>query len=1362
MLNKAKLKNKILSVFTMFVLAVMMFVGYSSVYADGGSGTGGGGGADSTKNCSNAQYTNLNKCPSPNEDVGGASWHIFRTDDNVWTNYKLYKNGPHYCATNSGYNVSNGDCVRPLGLKNASTVYDRQLSDQCPKSTYSYYYAFVYDGWNGVGIKNKITLWGPLAHDAIIDNKKIPRNNTGAMSESTLYTKLSSGADLHKQKVNESAVASACRYVNSGSCKSYSSTSGTLPKNLGYVCAANLVTLDAKARDTAGNFLNDGKIIDTSTANLPLGTSKAKVTVTASKYKPEGYKFVGWRDKSDINSAFIKGNEGDPESITFEISKYKVVHAYYEKDENIFKLDAKAIDKSTGEFMNGGRPIDTAVANRSSGATKADLTVTSNNYKPAGYRFVGWKITNGPNAEIVSTNQGLTVEVTGYRVVHAYYEKGGSEPQYQSATLTADAYTDGGTLIGKAISSDTIQIPLGGSGNATVQKKDYSGYSFLGWSDTSSVPSTFGNTGANYTKNIKANTTVYAFYGKNTFEGQSKVTGAASVTAGFSTSSVEQYGFINNCPSATGCEVTFEHNLKRTKGSGTTKYYIERTSNLTTTSKKISSGTLRSSTVWGSGKANNASDKVYSDGPLKLYPGMVVCEILSFEPYNDGTSKIVKTKVCVAALGNAQPDDPSNLDEPEDPRAPSENGNDAFINIKVRNTRVTKYEKYQRAVYAKPGDTLEYRSIYNPRLQYTYYLIPQMIQIDKGTMFSNGASIKKLGEMFNDNYASFDWNNAYGVQFGTNVDNVKYSPGDDTRKAINPASIVVSNSDVGKRIDKKAITSVNKDTKTTPSQVEFRKGSGNYVVGNVVTASRESTTYAYVPYNFIIRGEIVDSNSDDDDDAPAILNAGESASVNIDIIVDKKENSETTNNPSEEKYATDVDDAQYEIIVYDPNKVGGKKDSVTLPGGRSADICSSYFNSSNGADCNSSEIKTTDLTAGNNGRTDNGFVVKDQPAGSELCVALAVFPASSGADTNWNDTNYDSRWFVSESKCYIIGKKPSMQIVGGNIYSGGQIKTGLSVKRHLLGYSDYWVNLNNSDKPYVFGSWGELGVISSGVVNGFASGASLGYAGFIRDGNNKLSLYPNQSGGNEKVAELGPGGSRASGSDKLCVLTIGNCVNSSQSNVGGTSNKNVLNGIDNDRKTLELFVKKFRGDGNTEEVGDTLEIGESATNYYHSSGDLTLGSVNGLGNGVVKVVDADGSITIGANIEYMDGNYANLENVPKLIIYSAERIEIDCKVNRIDAVLVANVVRTCNSDNINSRNNSNQLIVNGAIIANTLIPNRTYGAGPGVESIVPAEIINFDPSLYAWGDISIDSGGYNNDIIDDLDVTYVHELAPRY
>ena len=137
---------------------------------------------------------------------------------------------------------------------------------------------------------------------------------------------------------------------------------------------------------------------------------------------------------------------------------------------------------------------------------------------------------------------------------------------------------------------------------------------------------------------------------------------------------------------------------------------------------------------------------------------------------------------------------------------------------------------------------------------------------------------------------------------------------------------------------------------------------------------------------------------------------------------------------------------------------------------------------------------------------------------------------------------------------------------------------------------------------------------------------------------------------------------------------------------------------------------------------------------------------------------ANNDLTIDRNIVFLDNQYSKLEDVPKLILY-ANNIKINCDVTRIDAVLIAeDDVNTCaNSNNINSSMNSNQLRINGAIITDTLTANRTYGAAKGANSMVSAEIVDYDATLYLWGANKTDVTNTAK-----VTMTYIRELSPRY
>jgi hypothetical protein len=328
------------------------------------------------------------------------------------------------------------------------------------------------------------------------------------------------------------------------------------------------------------------------------------------------------------------------------------------------------------------------------------------------------------------------------------------------------------------------------------------------------------------------------------------------------------------------------------------------------------------------------------------------------------------------------------------------------------------------------------------------------------------------------------------------------------------------------------------------------------------------------------------------------------------------------------------------------------------------------------------------------------------------------------------------------------------------------------MKRHLAGYADYNANMTTSS-PYVFGSWNELGVIANGEITGFASGASLGY---LNNGNGITWPNPSDDNGiNKPEGAERPGGYYNSSSNStnvfcaLSPLTIAN-QGCNSNKAGNVSTNTATKGISRDRDAVKNLATALGIAQDPIQISGTInEIDNSKTNnYYEANGSLTIGGVN-VPNRTI-LIHGKQDITISNDIRYADsGGYTNLLQTPKLIIYSDAEIIINCNVKRIDAVLMAKTVSTCPSTNYSSEDNSNQLFIYGAVIANKLIANRTYGAATGNNSIVPAEIIDFDPTLYLWsgahnGTDAPEGQEDNNDKDKslDVDIVYTRELVPRY
>ena len=998
----------------------------------------------------------------------------------------------------------------------------------------------------------------------------------------------------------------------------------------------------------------------------------------------------------------------------------------------------------------------------------------------------GWRIKGeGPTSGYGRASSGNWQSIEALKLYNIW--KGGSkpasaipkgtgwfclQPSEKEVTLTADAITTNNQVLEKNVSSQTIKVKVGSSGNATVSVsgKSYSGYTFKGWKNATTDTS-YASHSVSYTKSISADTKVYAVYEKNTFAGRIEVSGAATGAIGYTTSSKNspKYVKITNCSPVDGCKIGFKDYVKRASGGGTTPYIVSRSSNFpdaVSNNSKVASG--------NSGNANGervATDP--SSGQFTLYPGMIVCETLSFKVYSTD-NKNTNLSLCVVVEGDAQPGDPGNSDTVD----PS--NDTSHYNIKVKNNKVTRYQNYQKTVYAKPGDDLTYLASYNPVLQYTYALIPETMMINSGTTYpTSGKNTSRfLGKdtsttvksMFNTYKGSglANWNNAiqvYSQNFAHQyVQDYTFTLGDNSRQFVKDKdgkkldnSHQVTMNEVGRSLDELVNINRSNNTVTTPKQVNF-KMYNNYLRANVITNGEPKKASARVPYNYTNTTEITKVDE--------VVYAGENSTIEYKYIIHPKENSLTTNNPSEEKYATTVGNPKWQLEF-----CVGKNDCDA--GNYSKYRTDVIVNNDLGS--NKHDFNVTDMSKGKEVGLKTDINIPDVAAGTQICVRSVIYPATSGSDDNYNNPDgYGSS--SSDRACFVVAKRPSLQVWGGNIYSRGRITTATSTKYTLDGYGDY--KIEEKGDPYVFGSFGELGLIASGEVRGLASGASTGYASINADG----TLIPDPFSSNNSSSNL-PGGGNDSSICNRSPLTFANtpCMNGAVGKLGKTT---TTSNADKDKtKVLEKFVRDVEPNvGGTVTLNDDTKTQPDGTYYYYSTEDLTIGDGSYLSydnprlikKSTIQMVHSDKTIYINDNLAY-EGKYNDYSELPKLIIYG-KNVVIDCRVTRIEALIVADErVVTCNnyegdinnlSDtdlknnvtaNINQSPNANQLKVNGAIIAKTLIANRTYGAATGANSIIPAEIINFDPSLYMWGGLGNDDDNDNGD----LEVTLTKELAPR-
>jgi hypothetical protein len=339
----------------------------------------------------------------------------------------------------------------------------------------------------------------------------------------------------------------------------------------------------------------------------------------------------------------------------------------------------------------------------------------------------------------------------------------------------------------------------------------------------------------------------------------------------------------------------------------------------------------------------------------------------------------------------------------------------------------------------------------------------------------------------------------------------------------------------------------------------------------------------------------------------------------------------------------------------------------------------------------------TGLTTFNQG--DNSLsiypeIANDVAAGTKICFELSVQPRSY-SDNSW----------ARSSTCLVVGKKPKVQIWGGDLWSDGEVITSTSKK---------------NDKT--FGSWIEYGIFAKSAITGAASGSA--FAGLGLSNVDSACRYSYLSFANTPKSS-----SSCSGADK----TIGN--------YSGSSN------------WWDMADSYSSGDS----ISGPISLKDKNSGIY-TSGDITL-NASELSNQSI-IIKSTGTVTIADNQTYKEGPYSNISQLPQLIII-ANKIIINSGVTRVDAWLISRNVNktgsiaTCDEigDTLNKCNK--QLIVNGPVVTDKLQLLRTFGSGVGNSSGDPAEIFNLRADAYLWS--------YNRSLINSnlISSVYLTELPVR-
>jgi len=330
----------------------------------------------------------------------------------------------------------------------------------------------------------------------------------------------------------------------------------------------------------------------------------------------------------------------------------------------------------------------------------------------------------------------------------------------------------------------------------------------------------------------------------------------------------------------------------------------------------------------------------------------------------------------------------------------------------------------------------------------------------------------------------------------------------------------------------------------------------------------------------------------------------------------------------------------------------------------------------------------------------SGLGVGDLPTGTRVCFTLSVQPRA----------NNDSSWAHSKPVCTVIGKKPKIQVWGGDIKVGGKIETSTSVK--------------NAGGTKTFGSWVEYGVFSVGPNNRFASASGL-----VNQTNNSQVAWSKLTFANKDETGADAFGNYTNAGSFPAAPDVAGYFAASQN-------------------------KQPIGAGSVD-VG-SLTFNTSDTPVIHTAANVTL-TGGAIPAGKSAIIVASGTVTISGNITYTDGPLTSVGQIPQLVII-AKNIDIQNAVGHVDAWLIANdTVNTCSdfSGNLTSNKCSNELDVNGPVITGKLILNRTAGSETDEHSGDPAERFNLRPDAFLWAQLL--AQGSNK-----VQTVYSTELPPRF
>lgn len=388
---------------------------------------------------------------------------------------------------------------------------------------------------------------------------------------------------------------------------------------------------------------------------------------------------------------------------------------------------------------------------------------------------------------------------------------------------------------------------------------------------------------------------------------------------------------------------------------------------------------------------------------------------------------------------------------------------------------------------------------------------------------------------------------------------------------------------------------------------------------------------------------------------------------------------------------------------------------------RGGDTCTYYEGKSDTDYCEPLHEKTYNpsLTSSSS-ITHRDTVTIPDTVGYKYCNAFGYqyqywYAYNYGGGDEWHHESSRDYWYVYDSSCRPIAKKPSLSTWNNSILSNGGVITSTSPR-----YNPATMGTLATGRRTLYGSWTEYLNVIGGSVSGLTSGAALAI------GSSSLDVLMNSP------------------------LTITN--NTSTLGYSGVQSSTSL------RTRLDTYLKN---------QSTTTDPGEN------------IGGAGWTNIADTRVYYRRGNLNITDNITLSSGAYASIYQLPQVIIFVDGDVNISSRVTQIDAWIIASdssTINTCSdfqtriteADAIGRSSNTctNQLVFNGPVMAGKLILNRSFGSDPLVSRTgtfgapstrqASAEVFNYRADAYLWA--YAQAGRYDSSYTE----TYTRELAPRY